>query len=381
MAIRKLPSGKYQASIRLPGSNQRTTKTFPLKRQAADWEADTISELRKGTYRDPRLGRTTVGDWFERWIATQVAVPSTRRRLESAWRTHCEPKWGRRAMDSISRLETRAWVKELETTPPARRSGVLSAASIENCVHLMSSLYKAAQEETPPIVVASPFAGLRKPRRPPPVVQFLEHDEALALVEAIDRLNPDQPQFRVLVEVGLWCGPREEELFGLFGDRVDWLRHTIQITRVATRDGVREYPKTKRSHRSVPVPADLVEAMAALMRGRDRDALVFTTAHGKPISDSNFRYRVWNPAVKAAGIRAFPPRIMRHTAASWLVMAGVDLYRVQELLGHEDIRTTQTYAHLAPDAHDVVRSAWLERGARMSHGSSAPLRMIAGNGA
>ena len=35
----------------------------------------------------------------------------------------------------------------------------------------------------------------------------------------------------------------------------------------------------------------------------------------------------------AAGIRRFPPRIMRHTAASWLVMDGVPLYDVQALLG------------------------------------------------
>jgi integrase len=46
------------------------------------------------------------------------------------------------------------------------------------------------------------------------------------------------------------------------------------------------------------------------------------------VTDAHFRNRVWCPAIKAAGIRRFPPRIMRHTAASWLVQDGVPLYDV-----------------------------------------------------
>src|SRR5689334_2426494 len=49
---------------------------------------------------------------------------------------------------------------------------------------------------------------------------------------------------------------------------------------------------------------------------------------------------VWYPAVKAAAVRRFAPRIMRRTAASWLVQDGVPLYDVQALLGHEDYATT-----------------------------------------
>ena len=80
------------------------------------------------------------------------------------------------------------------------------------------------------------------------------------------------------------------------------------------------------------------------MAGRPRDALVFTAPEGGPDDDGNFRDRIWYPAGEAAGIRGFPPRIMRHTAASWLVIDGVPLYDVQALLGHESYRTTERYA-------------------------------------
>ena len=57
---------------------------------------------------------------------------------------------------------------------------------------------------------------------------------------------------------------------------------------------------------------------------------------------------------------------MRHTAASWLVINGVPLYDVQALLGHESYRTTERYAHLAPDAHEKGRSVLGEAPRRIS---------------
>lgn len=128
-----------------------------------------------------------------------------------------------------------------------------------------------------------------------------------------------------------------------------------------TRLGLRQHPKSAKSHRAVPVPAHILEGMSVLMTGRSRDSLVFTAPEGGPVSDGQFRNRVWYPAVEAAGIRRFPPPIMRHTAASWLVQDGVSLYDVQALLGHEDYATRQRYAHPAPGAHGKVRESWARR--------------------
>lgn len=71
------------------------------------------------------------------------------------------------------------------------------------------------------------------------------------------------------MEVGL----RPGEEYGLHGHRVDWVRAQLHVIDVMTRLGLRQHPKTKKSHRVVPVPARILEGMSALMVGRPGDAL------------------------------------------------------------------------------------------------------------
>jgi integrase len=307
---------------------------------------------------------------------------------------------------AITRMEAQAWVDELKTTRRARHKGkpvadddenvpALSASTIHDVVHLMTLLYKVAMKEHPPLVVVNPFADLELPRIEPRPIEFYEHDEAEALYASVEYLSG--PEWRTMVELGMQVGPRPGELSGLHGHRVDWLRGKVQIIDVMTRMGLREWPKSKKSHRIVPVSAPVMEGMSVLMTGRPRDAIVFTAPEGGPVTDGHFRDRVWYPAVAAARlcgrhpapadelgapvcgaetcgdpehmIRRFAPRVMRHTAASWLVQDGVPLYDVQALLGHESYETTQRYAHLAPGAHSKVIESWQRRAdAPVTHG-------------
>jgi integrase len=301
----------------------------------------------------------------------------TKAKNSSLWRTHCEPEWGDWQMAAVTRLEAQEWVERLKGTRRARHKGkpvlagdqdvpVISPATIHDTVHIMSQLYTAAIGEHPPLVVVNPFDHFELPRIEPRPVEFLEHDEAEALYEAAEALGA---QWRTLTELGTEVGLRPGEIYGLHGHRVDWLRSQIQVIDVMTRKGLRQWPKSKKSHRVVPVQAHILKGMSALLAGRPRDGLVFTAPQGGPVTDGHFRDRVWYPAVASAGIRRFPPRIMRHTAASRLVQDGVPLYDVQALLGHEDYATTQRYAHLAPDAHGKVIESWARRqDARLTHG-------------
>lgn len=377
--IRKLPSGKYQATVRMP-NGQRVTETDKLRSVVKRWAADMESRFASGDVRDPRAGEIKVTEWHERRVSARVIDTPTAKKNASLWRTHCEPKWGSWPMQAITRMEAQQWVNDLCETPRRRHKGrdvladdddvpMLSAATIHDVVHIMTGDFKAAAAEHPPIVLTNPFADLELPKRNARAIEFYERDEAAALYEALERLSGRR--WRTLVELGMDVGLRPGEIYGLHGHRVDWLRGLAHVTHVLTREGIREYPKSMRSNRSVPIPPATLAGMSELMVGRPREGIVFTAPEGGTINDSDFRMRVWYPAIKEAAVRRFPPRIMRHTAASWLAQDGVPLYDVQMLLGHEDYATTQRYAHLAPDAHDKVIDSWNRRtsgsDARVTH--------------
>lgn len=70
--------------------------------------------------------------------------------------------------------------------------------------------------------------------------------------------------------------------------------------------------------------------------------------------------RSFNTALKKAEIRDFKFHDQRHTFASQLVMAGIDLTTVKKLLCHKDFKTTSRYSHLAP-SHKLKAVATLDK--------------------
>jgi integrase len=69
-------------------------------------------------------------------------------------------------------------------------------------------------------------------------------------------------------------------------------------------------------------------------------------ATGKPYMEI---FNAWNTARRKAGLPDLRIHDLRHSFASSLVNGGTPLYEVQKLLGHSSIRTTERYAHLAPE--------------------------------
>ncbi len=91
-------------------------------------------------------------------------------------------------------------------------------------------------------------------------------------------------------------------------------------------------------------------AARAVERGRYApDELVFGSMRGTPLQPSNFRQRVWDPALRLAGLKGEGYRFhdLRHTCVSRLVAAGADVKLVQAVAGHANpLITLKRYSHL-----------------------------------
>ena len=111
-----------------------------------------------------------------------------------------------------------------------------------------------------------------------------------------------------------------------------------------------EETKTSASRRTIIIPAFLVDLLAAHLKRAPESEFVFSTKDGRPIRRSNFRQRVWMPAVKRSGLDAkLRFHDLRHTCASLLIEQGAHPKEIQARLGHSSITTTlDRYGHLMP---------------------------------
>jgi integrase len=162
------------------------------------------------------------------------------------------------------------------------------------------------------------------------------HTDEESRLRAVIRKHyaPHMPEF----EIALHTGMRPSEQYGLVWSRVDLDRNFVSL------------PKTKTGKpRHIRLNAVAVAAFKVLQqRSLNGEGQVFVNIQGQHL----LGYKHWfDPAIEESGVRDFTWYCLRHTFASRLAMAGVDLLTISELMGHRTIQMTKRYAHLAP-AHN-----------------------------
>lgn len=385
---RKLPSGRWQATVKHP-SGKRYTKSDPLKRVVMEWAADLEAQIRRGDFVDPNAGKMTLADWWTRWQTTQVAELATTSKRESLWRVHLAPAWGSWPLGSIQSWDVEAWTADM-----ARREVGREAAA--SAFRLLKQLLGDAVRHK--VLRANPCDPIATPKVPRHIDRFLSIEEADRLLAAItkpgDRAGvprdqkaprvPD-PDSQLFVQLMLDAGLRWEEVAGLHVFRVDLMRRVVRVQEVARRDRtIKPIPKSRAGQRVVPLEDGLVERLSQHLAGRPRDGLVFPDRDGRPLDYSNWLKRVWNPAVGAAAL-ADPqptPHDSRHSYGTWLAEQGVPPHEIAALMGHSSLRAVEKYIHAGEARMERARVAL---GARRAHAPRSERHKApspeAGNGA
>jgi integrase len=161
------------------------------------------------------------------------------------------------------------------------------------------------------------------------------------------------PYLRPLVLTALHTGFRKSELLSLTWQDVDFSGRLITVHASYAKNG---------ETRSIPMTATVKEALYALKQDANPTTPVFLTHNGTP-----YRHiaKVFDAACQRAGLTDVTFHDLRHTFASRLVTAGVDLPTVQALMRHKTIAMTMRYAPLSP-GHKRAAIAVLDRMAAKS---------------
>lgn len=187
----------------------------------------------------------------------------------------------------------------------------------------------------------NPVRGVKLLKENNARVRCLSETEEARLYDAL----PDY--LKSFLTVALNTGMRWGELANLTWEDVDFYTGTLHVRQSKSGEG-----------RRVPMNTVVRDMLQALRRQRVQAArsqaegqkeilspLVFCSPRGHFLN--NFK-RDWYRALRKAEIPDFRWHDTRHTAASRLVMAGVELYTVKEILGHKTLLMTARYSHLSP---------------------------------
>lgn len=223
----------------------------------------------------------------------------------------------------------------------ARWRGKLSDSSVNRRLTVLRAVMRMARDRWG-VEVSMPNWKVHWLREPAPRDRYLSEEDASRLMKEA------APHLRPAIAFSLLTGVRLSNCIKLDWRQVDMPSREIRF-RVKSRT-----PGGK------PHTLPMSEAVFVLLANLStKDAGPVFSYKGRPIK--SFR-RSWGTALKNAGITDFRWHDLRHTAASWMVQAGVPLDVVQGILAHENIQTTQRYAHRQADAKkralDAIPSHW-----------------------
>lgn len=217
---------------------------------------------------------------------------------------------------------------------PAQDYGI-SASARARKLSAIKSFYKYLTVRTKQLQ-ENPVADLEYPKLRKSLPKYLTMEQSAALLSSVSGQN--QKRDYAILMLFLNCGIRRSELVGL--NMTDVYEDRIRVVGKGNKE------------RFVYFGTPCRKAIDAYMEERKKQVLtdnraLFGSRNGNRISVTAV-HRLVEKALKQAGLDStqFSAHKLRHTAATMMLSGGVDVKTVQEVLGHENLNTTQIYTHI-----------------------------------
>jgi integrase len=271
----------------------------------------------------------TFAQFAERFLTEYAAnrhKPRTLAEEQRLLRTQILPALGSLRLRDIDRAKVARLHAQLSSTP----------ITANRVLALVSSILSWAEKVGERPVGSNPVRGL--PRYPEKARErYLTREELQRLGEALVRAEAEKRidwRFIALVRLLLFTGARLSEILNLKWAQVD------------TATGVVRLADSKTGPKNLFLPAPALEVLSRLPRLADNPHVLPGDRPGAPLVGVQ---KPWQRIRRLAGLEDLRLHDLRHAFASVAVQGGESLFVVGKLLGHSNARTTERYAHLAPD--------------------------------
>ncbi|WP_327175436.1 site-specific integrase [Streptomyces sp. NBC_01335] len=337
-------------------NNEPADMTFEKKVDAQAYERKVLDAKDKGVAVRPKNLRTTFLEYSKEWVERPGRRPGTQESYEMNMAKHIQPAFGGMLLHRIDARIVQRWIDhELIPKGLAPRTVHLIYKTFRACIN--SAVRKRIIPYSPCVDIVLPEVTRKR-------IVPATREQVWALYEAMPAFS------RALIMVGVGCGLRSGEAFGLCRDSIDFEAGTLTVQRQVVimkhkKSVLVDYNKTKTSHgREVPLPAfvhrallEHLDTQSVLVDEQGREIL-FRSSRGNIIR-RNAWYKTFKRALEQAGLpETFRFHDLRHSFASHALDQGVAESTVQLYMGHaspDELR--EVYRHQVKGAASRDRKA------------------------
>jgi integrase len=362
---------KFEAGERDAATGKRRTRYVTVRGTKKDAQRELIrlvAEVETGVAVDP--SKVTVADYLRaritQWEAAEEISAKSAERYRELIENQIVPYLGSKQLQKLRPLDIENWHTALRTSGRKDGKGGISARTIGHAHRVLSKALRQAARHA--LVAKNVAAEEGAPKVEVAEVVILTEDR---IAELLAKLACRAIYARVIVT--LFTGVRRGELLALRWSNTDLdakimrIREALEETKA---HGIRfKRAKTKSGRRDITLPDIVIDTLRehrrlqleqriALGLGKlPDDALVFADLDGNPRSPRAFSGD-WAEVAESIGMADITLHALRHTHASQLIDAGVDVVTISKRLGHASPNITlQIYAHLFRKRDDKAAEA------------------------